>query len=135
MKFVGKKMTVVINRLSVTLSGGMGATGNNIRPGQSLGFIDTIQSNSLFGQTVYPDIFHRAAGYFFHIVKNHVFFDGNKRTALAVAVTFLEINGYLFHPLNEDDVYNRVVAFAAGDNDSEHMIPKIASWLESLCIF
>ena len=35
-----------------------------------------------------------AAAYLFHPVKNHPFVDGNKRIGLAVALTFLEINGY-----------------------------------------
>lgn len=36
-----------------------------------------------------------AAAYLFHVVKNHPFVDGNKRTGLAVALTFLEVNGVL----------------------------------------
>ena len=34
-----------------------------------------------------------AAAYAFGIVRNHLFVDGNKRTALIVAFTFLELNG------------------------------------------
>jgi death-on-curing protein len=34
-----------------------------------------------------------AAAYLFHIVKNHAFLDGNKRTALVAALVFLDING------------------------------------------
>lgn len=35
------------------------------------------------------DIFEMAAAYLFHIANNHGFNDGNKRTALAVAIDFL----------------------------------------------
>ena len=38
--------------------------------------------------------FEMAAAYAFHIVKNHAFEDGNKRTGLAAALVFLEINDY-----------------------------------------
>ncbi len=38
--------------------------------------------------------FEMAAAYAFHIVKNHAFVDGNKRTGLAAALVFLEINKY-----------------------------------------
>ncbi len=38
-----------------------------------------------------------AAAYLFHVVKNHPFVDGNKRTGLAVALTFLEVNGVLIN--------------------------------------
>jgi death-on-curing protein len=34
-----------------------------------------------------------AAAYLFPIAKNHPFVDGNKRTALASALTFLDLNG------------------------------------------
>lgn len=35
-----------------------------------------------------------AAAYLYHIAQNHPFVDGNKRTAFAAALTFLELNGY-----------------------------------------
>ena len=35
-----------------------------------------------------------AAAYLFHIAANHPFVDGNKRTGLAAALTFLEQNGF-----------------------------------------
>ena len=38
--------------------------------------------------------FEMAAAYLYHIVQNHPFIDGNKRTAFAAALTFLELNGY-----------------------------------------
>ncbi|MBF0503143.1 MAG: type II toxin-antitoxin system death-on-curing family toxin [Candidatus Riflebacteria bacterium] len=38
--------------------------------------------------------FEMAAAYAYHIVRNHAFIDGNKRTGLAAALVFLEINGY-----------------------------------------
>ena len=38
--------------------------------------------------------FEMVAAYAFHIVKNHAFVDGNKRTGFAAALVFLEFNGY-----------------------------------------
>jgi death-on-curing protein len=40
-----------------------------------------------------PDIADLAAAYAYGIIRNHPFADGNKRTAYAVAVTFLRNNG------------------------------------------
>ncbi len=34
-----------------------------------------------------------AAAYLYHLAKNHPFVEGNKRTAVAAALTFLELNG------------------------------------------
>ena len=48
---------------------------------------------SFAGQWLHENIFLMAAAYAFHICQNHPFFDGNKRTALASALVFLELNG------------------------------------------
>ncbi|MGJ3495634.1 Death on curing protein (plasmid) [Piscirickettsia salmonis] len=40
-----------------------------------------------------PDLYDLAAKYAYHLVKNHAFIDGNKRTALSTCLAFLEING------------------------------------------
>ena len=47
---------------------------------------------SFGGAWLHEDIFEMASAYAFHICQNHPFLDGNKRTALAAALTFLEIN-------------------------------------------
>ncbi len=47
---------------------------------------------SFAGQWLHEDEFLMAAAYAFHICQNHPFFDGNKRTALASALVFLELN-------------------------------------------
>lgn len=44
------------------------------------------------GKFLHADIFETAAAYAFHISQNHPFIDGNKRTALASALVFLEMN-------------------------------------------
>jgi len=48
---------------------------------------------SLEGRFLHEDIYEMAAAYAFHICGNHPFMDGNKRTALACALVFLEMNG------------------------------------------
>src|SRR5580698_4165138 len=45
------------------------------------------------GEFLHPDLFEMAAAYLFHIVQNHPFVDGNKRTGAAAAIVFLVING------------------------------------------
>jgi death-on-curing protein len=41
-----------------------------------------------------PSAFELAAAYAFGVARNHPFIDGNKRTALVAAFTFLELNGW-----------------------------------------
>lgn len=45
------------------------------------------------GESLHRDLYEMAAAYAYHICQNHPFFDGNKRAALACALTFLELNG------------------------------------------
>ena len=44
------------------------------------------------GQYMHGDMFEMAAAYLYHIVLNHPFLDGNKRTSAAAAIVFLAIN-------------------------------------------
>jgi len=60
---------------------------------------------SFAGQWLHEDIFLMTAAYAFHICQNHPFFDGNKRTALASALVFLELNG-----ISLDDPKGRLLA-------------------------
>lgn len=50
---------------------------------------------SMMGQPLISDPIEIAAAYLFYICKNHAFVDGNKRTALAACLVFLEENGLL----------------------------------------
>lgn len=42
---------------------------------------------------VHDGLFAMAAAYLFHIVQNHPFVDGNKRTGLLSTLVFLDLNG------------------------------------------
>lgn len=55
-----------------------------------------------------------AAAYTFGIAKAHAFVDGNKRTALVTALTFLRLNGYGFRPDPLEGV-RMMEGLAAGD--------------------
>ena len=71
-----------------------------------------------------PTTFELAASYAFGLVKNHPFVDGNKRSGFAVAVLFLELNGYRFDA-TEADATVQTLALAA----SELKEQAFAEWL------
>ena len=48
---------------------------------------------SFGGELANEGVFAMAAAYLFHIVRNHPFIDGNKRTGLLAALVFLDLNG------------------------------------------
>lgn len=74
-----------------------------------------------YGENV--DLAALAASYAFGIAKNHPFFDGNKRTALVVAVTFLNLNGYDFD-VPSQETYTQFLKLAEGSISEEDL----ASW-------
>jgi len=65
-----------------------GATG--IRDSGLLESAVLMPQASFGGQYVHNGIFEMAAAYAFHIAENQPFVDGNKRTALAAALVFLD---------------------------------------------
>ena len=68
---------------------------------------------SFQGQFLHADLFEMAAAYAFHICQNHPFVDGNKRTALAAALVFLELNDIsLSDP--EEKLYHSMMSLASG---------------------
>lgn len=50
------------------------------------------------GKALLKDVVEIAAAYLFYLCSNHPFVDGNKRTALAACLIFLETNGRLPDP-------------------------------------
>ena len=48
---------------------------------------------SFAGEWLHRDLYEMAAAYAFHLSQNQPFVDGNKRTGLACALVFLELNG------------------------------------------
>ena len=48
---------------------------------------------SFAGEWLHKDECEMAAAYAYHLCQNHPFIDGNKRTALAATLVFLELNG------------------------------------------
>lgn len=53
---------------------------------------------SFGGKPLIRDPIEVAAAYLFYLCRNHPFVDGNKRTALAAALVFLDANGLLPDP-------------------------------------
>lgn len=68
---------------------------------------------SFGGELAHPGLFAMAAAYLFHIVSNHPFVDGNKRTGLLVALVFLDLNGITVdHP--SEALYELTMSVAEG---------------------
>jgi death-on-curing protein len=68
------------------------------------------------GNYLHTDIYEMAAAYLFHIVRNHPFIDGNKRTGAVASIVFLMLNGIDFHA-DENDFEEIVLRTAEGKID------------------
>jgi len=62
---------------------------------------------------LHETVFAMAEAYLHGICRNHPFLDGNKRTAAAAALTFLEMNG-IEVDTEEDAFYDLVIGVAEG---------------------
>jgi death-on-curing protein len=79
------------------------------------------------GEFLHTDIFEMASAYLFHIVKNHPFIDGNKRTGTVAALVFLDLNGYEVHA-PEDDLAKAVLDVAGGAADKASLAGFLRKW-------
>lgn len=71
---------------------------------------------SMFGEFLHVSIYDKAAAYLYHIVCNHPFVDGNKRSGLVAALTFLEVNGVILE-YDENELEELVIKVADGKAD------------------
>jgi len=87
--------------------------------GGTQGVRDTALLESAIGQARHTleytgDIYETAAQYAYSIARNHPFLDGNKRTAAACMLVFLNLNA-LPLPYSADDIFSWAMQLATGD--------------------
>jgi len=88
--------------------------GNGIRDMHLLSSAVAMPYATFSGDFLHRSIFEMAAAYAFHLSQNHPFVDGNKRTALASALVFLELNGVGI-PASDDKLYESMMQIASGE--------------------
>lgn len=72
------------------------------------------------GELLHTTIHEQAAAYLYHLAMNHPFIDGNKRTAFAVMLTFLNLNDYTFN-LSQEQAYNLVIRVVQKEISKEEL--------------
>lgn len=84
------------------------------------------RSQATFGGVdLYPSIFEKAGALVHSLLLNHPFVDGNKRTAVASVLVFLELNNYSFSISQKE-----LVATALSIENKKWNIQKISLWLQ-----
>lgn len=83
----------------------------------------------IFGKEAYEGVFAKAACYFYFIIKDHPFANGNKRMALVAATVFLLANGYQ-PTISAADMYNLAKDTAVSHGDHKKTIHDIQRMLK-----
>ncbi|MBE9034407.1 type II toxin-antitoxin system death-on-curing family toxin [aff. Roholtiella sp. LEGE 12411] len=98
------------------------------------GFLDSAiyQAQATFGgELLHPTILEQAAAYLFHITNNHAFVDGNKRTAFAVMVTFLNENNYEIN-MAQEEAYELTIQVAENNISKEELTAILKNYITEI---
>jgi death on curing protein len=111
-RFLDFSTVLWLHRRSLELFGGL----DGVRDSAALeSAISSARNAYYFG---YGDVYDIAAAYAFHVAEAQAFFDGNKRTAVACALTFLGGSGIELPP-SHDTLYEAMIAIATHNLDKQ----------------
>lgn len=77
-------------------------------------------------ELLHPTLATQAAAYLFHVCQAQAFSDGNKRTAVLAALTFLQINGNCSR-IGEDEIYQLALEIAKGNITKENVSQRLVA--------
>ena len=79
---------------------------------------------------LYPTLFQKAAIYAHHIIRRHIFLDGNKRIGLTCSLKFLDLNGCNVRPDINDSIIKLGYEIADGSiTDNAAIADHIQLWV------
>jgi death-on-curing protein len=120
MNILSLEQLLEIHALVVETTGG----GMGLRDLGRLEAAIATQTQNVFGDELYPGLIDKAAAIIRGIIADHPFADGNKRTAMLVGLTLLEINDIRF-TAELSELENFAVKIATDKLD----VTSIALWL------
>lgn len=94
----------------------------NLENPNSFEYLVEAVSGCYFGSARYKNIYEAAAAYIYLIIKDHVFYDGCKRTGTQASLIFLERNGYLLNPINQELIAEFALNIAKGNLEFEDIV-------------
>ncbi|MCR4324652.1 MAG: type II toxin-antitoxin system death-on-curing family toxin [Candidatus Curtissbacteria bacterium] len=121
MKFLTPQNIIQIHFELVEATGGLQGL-------RDLGLLESavLRSRASFGgKDLYPNLVLKAAALVHSLLLNHVFVDGNKRTATISMIEFLLLNGKSFKATNKE-----IVIFALWVENKKPTIEEIADWIK-----
>lgn len=121
MKSLTLEQIIAIHSLLIGETGGS----DGLRDVGRLESVVATQTQDVFGTELYKTAYEKAAALMRGIIGDHPFVDGNKRTGILAALTFLDINGRTAS-FKQKEVEDFAVRVAVDHLDIE----TIATWLK-----
>ena len=117
------------NRKAILKSENNVTNTSNIINHSSLEYLINIVKEKINDTELYPTLPLKAAVYAFNIITRHIFIDGNKRTGMACAFQFLELNDYsISDSIPTDEIVD--IALKVAKNNAN--LTDLANWIESI---
>jgi len=128
-RFLDAEDVAVIHEYQVERFGGLGG----VRDQRLLDSAVGTPSATFDGEFLHSDLYAMAAAYLYHLVKNHPFVDGNKRTGVATALVFLQFNGLELEEAPCERLYDATIAVAESrmSKDDLAVLLRTLSWVEA----
>jgi death-on-curing protein len=109
LRFLTLAQVLELHELQLALFGGSSGIRDRGLLQSALGNVEA----TFGGKYLHQSIYEMGAAYLYGICRNHPFIDGNKRTAAAAALTFLDYNRVEIEA-TEDELYDLVIGVAEG---------------------
>lgn len=121
MKYLSAEEILIIHSEIIDRTGGL----HGVREVGLLQSSAERAKTSFGGHELYKSVFEKAGAYMHSLAMYHVFLDGNKRTAIAAAARFLDLNNYELTASNKE-----IENFAIRVVTKRLEISDISTWLK-----
>ncbi len=112
MRWISKAQIVDLHRDMVAEFGGKTGVRDEALLDSALG----TPFQTFDGEDLYPNVLEKSVRLAFGIIRNHPFFDGNKRMGLHLMLLFQELNGIKIQ-YQDKDVIDLILSVASGQTD------------------
>jgi death on curing protein len=127
MRKLTKSGIIALNEEAIINDGGNFMPPDNLLNESNLDYLVDIVDAEMFGEPLYPNLWDKTAVYFFNIICNHIFTDGNKRTGLVSALTYLDHNGFMLKQEVTDDI---LLTFVTRVASGESTLDECREWFK-----
>lgn len=125
MKVLNKRQILLLHSALIAESGGT----NGVRDEGLLDSAINSPFQTFSGKDLYPTILEKAARLGFGLIRNHPFFDGNKRIGTHAMLVFLDLNNITLS-YEDEKLIAVILSVAAGELDADNLLKWIQQHLD-----